>query len=213
MAAAAAGAAQKKAEQPAEQKGPTGEAVFDSLSKRTVALQKYKLTFDFMKAKTEKTKGENRTCEFRFAGPDLIYLAVIEGDDKGSKVAYNGNKNKKAVRAKQSFMPFPISVGRDDPRLGGFFESDWNSDLTEIKKFAGAAKPVFMGESKIKDRGAYKIEFSGLKGEFDKIDLWADKKDNLLLQYEYYAGGELQQRKTWYDITLDAPLTEADFKP
>jgi len=196
----------------AADKAPDASAVFDSMYKKIDTVKNYKLTFDYEETKTEKSKGTSRVCDFWFVEPDLIKMVIVDGDDKGSKVAYNGIKNDKAVRAKQSFMPLPISVKKNDPRLAGFFVSDWKSELIDIKKKVGAVKPKSAGEGKIKDRLAYKIVFDGLKGEFDKIILWVDKKDSVLLQYEYYLNGTMKQRKTWHDIDLDAKLTEEDFK-
>ncbi len=202
--------AKKAAAPAAKQAGPTADAVFASLYKRIETLNKYTFIFDYTEVKKDKT--EARTCEFKYAGPEFIYLSVTDGDNKGSQVVYNAKKNKKAVRAKQSFMPMAISVGKDDPRLAGVFVTDWNSDLIAIKKMIAGAKPVMVGSDKIKGRDAYKIEFTGLKGDFNKIDLWIDKKENLLLQYEYFKNNEFSQRKTWYGFKLDAPLTDDDFK-
>ena len=189
---------------------PNAEAIIVSLYKRTSELQKYKLMFDYVEAKNEKSKGASRTCEFWYAGPDLIRLAVREGDDKGSKVVYNAKKNDKAVKVKQLFIA--ISLKKTDPRLAGFFVSDWLSDLNDVKKFTAGAKPKLGGEDKIKGRAGYKVEFTGLKGEFDKVLLWIDEKDSVLLQYEYYSGGVFKQRKTWYDYDLNPAITDADFK-
>ena len=191
---------------------PSADAVMDSLYRKTAELQKYTFLFDYLKTKTDKEKGESRTCEYWYAGHDFLRLIVRTGDDKGSKVVYNAKRNKRGVKAKSSFMPIAISVGKDDSRLRGFFASDWNSDLGDVKKFTAGAKPKLDGESKIKDRDSYKIEFTGLKGEFDKVLLWVDKKDSVLLQYEYYSSGALKQRKTWYDYNLNPQITEDDFK-
>ncbi len=196
----------------AAEKAPDAAAIFDSMFKKIETVKNYKLTFDYEETKTEKSKGTSRVCDFWFVEPNLIKMVIVDGDDKGSKVAYNGIKNNKAVKAKQSFMPLPISVKKTDPRLVGFFVSDWKSDLNDIKSKVGAVKPKLAGQGKIKDRDSNKIEFDGLKGEFDKILLWVDKKDSVLLRYEYYSKGTMKQRKTWHDFDLNAKLTEEDFK-
>jgi outer membrane lipoprotein-sorting protein len=201
-----------KKETPKKEASPNAISIVDSLYKRTGELKKYKFLFDYLETKSEKSKGESRTCDYWYAGPDFLRLVVLEGDDKGSQVVYNAKKNDKAVKAKQSFMPIAISVKKTDPRLVGFFVSDWASDLKDVKKFAGDAKPKLDGEGKIKDRLGYKIVYTDLKGEFDKVIIWVDKKENVLLQYEYYKDGTMKQRKTWHDFDLNPTITDEDFK-
>jgi outer membrane lipoprotein-sorting protein len=191
---------------------PTATEIFNSLLKQSDALTQYHLLFEYNVMGVGKSKKESRVCEFWYIEPDMRRLDVIDGDDKGNKVIYNGKQNKKAVRAKQPFLPVPISVDRKDPRLAGFFSSDWKADVGEIKGFTAGATPELVGGSKVKDREAWKIEFKNLKGEYDRVVLWVDKKDKVLLQYEYYTGKDLFSRKTWYDYTLDAKLKPADFK-
>jgi len=210
--ASAAKPAAPKAPAAKKAAAPKADAIVDSLFKKTAELKTYKFFFDYFVPKTDKVKGESRTCDFWYSGPGYLRLVVTDGDDKGSQVVYNEEKNDKAVKAKQSYMPIAISVKKNDPRLEGFFVSDWNSDVKEIKKFTSGAKPILAGEEKIKDRVGYKVVFDGLKGEFDKVIIWIDKKDSVLLQYEYYLGGPLKQRKTWYNYDLNPAITNADFK-
>ena len=195
---------------------PTASEVFDALVKRADTLKQYKLTFDYLKAHPEsgknKAKTESRKCMYWYIAPDVMRLDVVDGDDKGSKVVYNGKVKKSHVRAKQGIIP-AIWVGKDDPRLAGFFKSDWKSDVMEIKDEVGGVAPKMAGAEKVAGRDAWKIEFSGLKNpEFDKMTLWVDKKESVLLQYERRKGGAVFEKKTWSEIEIDAKLGPADFK-
>ncbi|HOX29042.1 MAG TPA: hypothetical protein PLQ76_07820 [bacterium] len=188
------------------------EMLLASLYKRAESLSNYSFTFDYKEYIEKDKKYSERTCMFWYVKPDLIKMNVTAGDDKGSKVAYNGIKKKNQVKAKASYMPIPITVKKTDPRLEGFFLSDWKSDAVSIKKLIGDGKPVAGKDAKIKGKNAKSIEFKGLKGEFDRIILWIGVEDPVLLQYEYYKASKLIQKKTWYDINTSAGLTEEDFK-
>jgi outer membrane lipoprotein-sorting protein len=195
---------------------PTASEIFDALAKRADSLKKYKLTFDYFKAHPESGKGkartESRKCMYWYIAPDVMRLDVVDGDDKGSKVVYNGKVKKSHVRAKQGLIP-AIWVGKDDPRLAGFFKSDWKSDVMEIKEEVGEVAPAMSGSEKIAGRDAWKIDFSGIKNpEFDKMTLWVDKKESVLLQYERRKGGAVVEKKTWSDIEIDVKLGPEDFK-
>lgn len=191
---------------------PTAVEIYASMFERYKTVKQYHHFFDYEETGMADGEKQNRVCEFWYVEPDVIRLDVISGDDKGSKVVYNGKKNDKTVYAKQPLMPVAIPLGKNDPRLGGFMTSNWKSDLNELKQLTGDAVPEFVGGSKVKDRPAWKIEFKNLKGKYNRIILWIDKEQKLLVQYEYYAGDELFARKTWYDFDLETKLGPKDFK-
>ncbi len=179
----------------------------------------YKVLFTYNKAATGKDDKEFRVCEFWFMKGDFRRLEVVDGDEKGSKVAYNPEKSTKKVAAKASYMPFPITLKKDDRRLAGFFKSDWQADIDEILEFSEGADLSYGGTEEIEGRKAYKIvilpKAAALPEDrkLDKIILWIGEKENLLLKYEYYEGDKLVEDKTWSEIRLNAKLTARDFKP
>jgi len=196
-----------------ESKTPDAKKVFNGLNDKIKSLKSYKLIFEYTEYLTDKKKEEWRKCEFWFMGRDFMRLEVLDGTDKGSKVAYNAKRSKDKAHAKAGYMPFPIAVSKDDERLSGFFESDWESD---IKGIAGDAKDgsfSYAGEEDIKGRTAHKIEITPKKAEYSKILLWIDKKDSILLQYENFKDGKFNSRKTFYNIELNPDMNPKTFVP
>jgi len=187
------------------------EAVFQEMFKAYEKLKDYKVQFEYVERKGKKD--EVRVCDFWFMKPDYQRLKVLKGEDAGSSVAYNPTKNRKRVAVKQGFIPVPGGLAKDDERLEGFFDSSWKSDMDEIYRLTRGGIPRLAGSEKLGDRTAYIMEFTRNKEDYTKIKVWIDKKDFLLLQYEYYKSGEFNSRKTWGNIVVDSGLRPDDFKP
>ena len=199
-----------------EEEKSQAEQVMDRLFESVDEIEPYSVIFEYMEPANEDSRKVWRKCEFWYMGSgDYIRLEVHDGENKGSKVAYNTDKNKEKVYAKQGFMPIAIPLSVDDKRLEGFFVSDWGSDLEDISKLADGAELEYLGEEEIEGRAAHKIEIlnSSEEAEFDRAIVWVDKENDLLLQYEYYNGDTLDSRKTWYGYKLNRDFKAKDFKP
>lgn len=192
---------------------PDAAKILDGLKSSLDDVDSYKVVFTYKKPATEEEEEDFRVCEFWFMKDDYRRLEVVDGNDAGSKVSYNPDKSTKKVAAKASYMPFPITLKKDDKRLSGFFESDWQSDIDDIEELAEGAELSYEGEEKIEGRAAHKIIILPKEKELDKVILWIGKEDSLLLAYKNYAGGKLVDEKTWSKIRLGAGLESQDFKP
>ncbi|HOO56052.1 MAG TPA: hypothetical protein PLN69_04465 [bacterium] len=192
---------------------PSAEDLVGSMLTRYDTIKNYKVAVDQQNLNEKTKEPEQRTCNFwANMEPYALRLEVVDGSDKGSVVVFNKKRNAKAVRAKQSFMPVAISVSKDDPRLKGFTESNWETDAKNVIKNTGEAKPVLKGGSKSKDRAAWKITYENVKGDYDNIQIWVDKEEKVMLQFEYYKNGKLIERKTWYDFEINTKLDQKLFK-
>jgi len=199
-----------------EEKAPDAKEIFDSMVKKTATLDSYSVIFEYEEPETEKREKTWRKCDFWYmGGGDFLRFEVLDGQDKGSRVAYNAKRNEKKVYAKQGMMPIAIPLSVNDKRLEGFFESDWQSEVDDITGWAEDAEFTYLGEDVIMEHKAYKIQIipSDKEAEYDRIILWIDEEDDVLLQYEYYNGDQLDSRKTWYDYKLDRKFNPKDFKP
>ena len=192
---------------------PNAKAIFDEAVKAADTNTAYKFIFEYEEPAREDKKKEWRKCEFWFKTRDFMRLAVLDGDDKGAKVAINAKRSKTSAYAKASYMPVALPIKLDDERLSGFLKSDWKSDFGEISKITKGGVFTLDGSDKIKERDAYKIEVKTKDEKFDKVILFIDKKDKLILKYEYYIKGKLHSSKTWYDIQLNPEMSEKSFKP
>ena len=176
-----------------EAREPSAEAILEGMITQVDKIKSYKLFFEYLeperkfmeKGKEKVRKKEWRKCEFWFKGRDFIRLAVLEGDNSGNKVAFNAKKSTTKVYAKPKGMPMALPLSVDDKRLKGFFKSDWKSDLGEIAEMVEGGKFSYEGTEKLNELEADKIVILPEESSFDRIILWADKKDKVLLQYEY----------------------------
>ncbi|MFC1474576.1 outer membrane lipoprotein carrier protein LolA [bacterium] len=198
-----------------EGEAPDAKKLYDGLSERIKNIKSYRLIFEYTEYIPKKKTEEWRKCEFWFMGRDFMRLEVLDGVDKGSKVAYNVKRKKNKAYAKAGYMPLAIPIAKDDERIEGFFKSDWESDLKSMAEKTKDAEFSLAGEEKIKGRDAYKIEISisDEEAEHDRILLWIDKKESILLQYENYKDEKFADRKTWYEIELDVEMNPKSFKP
>lgn len=188
---------------------PDAATIFNDMVKNTAGLKTYTFSFEFENVSGKKK--EWRKCSFMFKTRDFMRLEVLDGDDKGGKVAYNVKISKDKVSAQKGFLKIPLSV--DDERMKGFFSSDWNSDTKEIAELAKDATFTLNGPEKIGERDTTKITINTKSGKYDKIELWIDAKEKLLIRYKYYEKGKYHSQKTYYDINLKAVLKDEDFKP
>lgn len=188
---------------------PDAATIFNDMVKNTAGLKTY--TFSFEYENVSGKKREWRQCSFMFNTRDFMRLEVLDGDDKGGKVAYNVTVAKDKVTAQKGFLKLKLSV--DDERMQGFLASDWNSDTKEISELAKGAAFTNNGPEKIGDRNTTKITIITKSGKYDKIELWIDAKEKLLIQYKYYEKGKYHSSKTYYDINMKPTLKNDDFKP
>lgn len=183
--------------------------IFNDMVKNVESLKSYSLTFEYENVSGKKK--EWRICDFMFKTRDFMRLEVKDGDDKGGKVAFNAPISKDKVAVKKGFIKVNLSV--DDERMQGFFESDMNSDAKELVELTKGGTFTLDGNEKVADRDTAKITIKTKSDKYDKIELWIDEKDNLLIKYKYYEKGKYHSSKTYSNINLKADLKDEDFKP
>lgn len=175
-------------------------------------LKDYHLMFRYMEL-NDKGKAEEATYEFWFMKPKYIKMNVEAGANKGVKLAYNPDKDPDRIRIKRGIIPLP-SMSTKDKQLKGFMESSWGADLADVQNMTKGGKFKLRGTEKIEGRDANVIEVATApNSKFSKIVIWLDKKNSMFLQYEYYDGTVLKQKKTWFNIETDKGLKSEDFKP
>lgn len=187
--------------------------IFDESLKKTAALKDYRHKFEFTDVNPKSNKEQIIVCDLLWMKPDYLKLSVVQGQHAGSVVAYNPAKSIKKVQAKQNGIAIPGGMDKTNPMIAEFFTSDWNSNISVLRREIKDSTLTLLAAEKVKGRDAYKIQSVAKKSEFSKIIIWVDKKDFFLLGYEHYKGGKFFNRKTWYDIKTDTGLKAADFVP
>lgn len=186
--------------------------IFEKAVAREASIKDYHVFYDHYDAPKDKSKGSASTYEYWFKKPDFIKIKVVSGDNKGVRLAYRPDADPDKVHVKKSFIP--LTMAKDDKRLNGFFTSDYGADLADVKEWAKGGKFLLLKPDKIHGVEADVIELDcGPGADYTKAILWIDANNGVLLQYEYYRGDKLAERKTWYNYEIDKGLKSGDFKP
>lgn len=192
---------------------PDANKIFQDMLKQSLKLKDYSFRFDHTEIDPKTKKEKITVADFWWKEPDFRKLAVIDGQHKGSIVVYNPDKSKTKVFGKQGGVEIPGGMPKNTAMVAPFFKVGWQNDLIELKKLTRGGKFALGGEEKIKDRAAWKITVTGAQDAFDKIIIWVDKKDSVLLKHEYYKQGKLDNRSIIYNIKINTGLKPAEFKP
>lgn len=185
------------------------QTIFNEMAKNVEGLKSYSLTFEYENVSGKKR--EWRICDFMFKTRDFMRLEVKDGDDKGGKVAFNAKDTKEKVSVKKGIISLKLSV--DDERMQGFMKSDLNSDVKELIELTKGGTFSLNGPEKAGGKDTSKITIVSKSGKYDKIELWIDTANNILIKYKYYEKGKYHSSKTYTNINLKADLKDDDFKP
>lgn len=192
---------------------PAPDKIFQEMLKQSLKLKDYTFSFDHSEINAKTKKEEHTVCEFLWKEPDYRKLTVNEGQHKGSIVVYNPDKSKTKVFGKQGGMEIPGGMPKDTKMVEPFFKVGWQNDLMELKKLTREGKFTLDGEDTVKGRKAWKITVTGAKDKYDKIIIWVDQKEKVLVRHEYYIKGKFDSGTVIYDIKVNPGLKADVFKP
>jgi outer membrane lipoprotein-sorting protein len=192
---------------------PDAQKLFQEMLKQSLNLKDYTFKFDHKEINPKTKKEDATSCEFWWKTPDYRKLIVHQGQHKGSVVVYNPDKSKTKVFGKQAGVEIPGGMPKDAKMVEPFFKVGWQNDMIALKKSTREGKFALSGEDKVRGRKAWKITVTGAKDEYDKVVIWIDQKDKVLLKHEYYKSGKFDSSTEIYDIKINADLKTDVFKP
>lgn len=164
----------------------------------------------------------NRSNEYKFKKPKWIFIKIINGKHKGSKVVYNPNTNK-IHACKGGVLSFiKITTNPSDKKVlsirgDRIDESHWGTIFEEGDSTLKLYEQKFVGEEIFEERETWVIEFIANKSETNrniiKKKFWIDKKLHLPIIFEEWdKNNVLVQQAIYRKIKIDNGIGLDAFK-
>lgn len=191
---------------------PKGDKVVQDMVKAWKGISDYQCMFSFHE---DKGKGmEGGSYKYSFKKPLLIRLEGVEGENKGTTVAYRPDQDANTVHVKKGFLP--LKLKKTDKRLESFFKSHWGFDIQDIQAYikSSGASVVVKGNGDVKGRKTITLELAGKKpvDGVTKEVVQVDNATKMPLQIERYKGSTLNSKRLYWDLKVNTKFSADDIK-
>ncbi len=205
---------------PAISKNIDADSVITLFRKAWESVEDYECTFESKLKRGEKST--YRINEYKFKKPKWIFIKIIDGKHKGSKVVYNPNTNK-IYACKGGLLSFiKITANSSDKKVlsirgDRIDQSHWGTIFEEGDSTLKLYEQKFVGEEIFEERETWVIEFIANKSETDrnivKKKFWIDKELHLPIIFEEWdKNNVLVQQAIYMKIKIDSGISLDTFK-